>query len=162
MLLFSAVFVGLWIGATQRAEALYEFCPADVRIIPASAEPTAKFGFELTALGQRNVSAVIAFDTTGGWFTAAVPQTSITEKDRHYKGPSSEFVMRDWVSPFMHVQFPRPVSILHRWVMRAQASGDQFGWAAQGDVLCELHGWKRHTAAVSQVRFHDNGWRRLA
>jgi hypothetical protein len=125
------------IGAMQRADALYEFCPVDVRIMPAGADPAAKFGFELAALGPRNVSAVIAFDTTGGWFTAAVPQAVIAEKDRHYKGPSSEFIMRDWVSPVMYVQFPKPVNILHRWILSAQASGDQFGWAAQGNVLCE-------------------------
>ncbi len=137
MLLFVTVFLGLCLCATQRADALYAFCPADVRIIPAGADAAAKFGFELTALGPRSVSAVIAFDTTDGWFTAAVPQTSLTEKDRHYKGPSSEFNMRDWISPVMYVQFPKPVTIVHRWVMSAQATGDQFGWAAQGSVLCE-------------------------
>jgi hypothetical protein len=105
------VFMILCVCTAQRASALYEFCPADVRIISANNEATAKIGFQLAALGPRSVSATIALDTTAGWFTGAVPQTALVERDRQYKGPSSEFMMRDWVSPIMYMQFVvRPIS----------------------------------------------------
>jgi hypothetical protein len=135
---FTVVFVLL--GFAQPAEARVEFCPASLRIEavgegPAK-RPAVTFGFELVALGPRTLDATIAFDTDAGWFTATVPPVTLTERDRHYNGPSNGFVDPEWVSPTTSVRFPKSVRVLHAWVSTALAIGDTFGWSSQGPVPC--------------------------
>lgn len=137
--LFAVFFAALFLSM-HRALALYEFCPTDIRSAPVAPKTDGSatiYGFQLTALGPRSATATIAFDTDAGWFTAQVPTTTLVQKDRHYVGKFSEFTLRDWVSPTMYLQFAQPVNIRQRWVLHAAATGDQFGWAAQGDVTCE-------------------------
>lgn len=138
--LFAVFFAVLFLLSMHRALALYEFCPTDIRtaaVSPKADGSATVYGFQLTALGPRSVSATIAFDTDAGWFTAQVPSTTLAQKERHYTGQFSDFTMRDWISPIMYLQFAQPVKLRQQWVLHALATGDQFGWAAQGDVLCE-------------------------
>jgi len=126
--------------AVGRCEARVEFCPASLRMEAVGEGPAkradAMFGFELVALGPRTVSATIAFDTDGGWFTAVVPPVTLTERDRHFNGPSNGFVDPEWISPTTYVRFPNPVRVNHAWVSTALATGDGFGWSVQGPVEC--------------------------
>src|SRR5581483_9329611 len=63
---------------------------------------------------------------------------TLLEKDRHYSGPSSSFVRRDYVSPVLYARFPTALKISHAWVYTAQAQNDgPFGWQAQGLVRCD-------------------------
>jgi TonB family protein len=129
--------LGLW--STKPAQAIAEFCPARLAMRPIDGGPptgSRLFGFDLTAQGPRSVTAILAFDTNVGWYTAALPTVAIDEKDRHYTSPWADFVRRDFVSPKMYLQFPAAVNIKHVWVYTAQATGDDFGWAAKGQVTC--------------------------
>ncbi|HET9392354.1 MAG TPA: energy transducer TonB [Candidatus Rubrimentiphilum sp.] len=94
------------------------------------------YGFELVALGPRTVDATITFDTDAGWFKILVPPITLTERDRHYNGPSNGFVDPEWVSPATYVRFPKPVRVNHAWISSALSVGDSFGWSAQGPVDC--------------------------
>lgn len=127
--------------STSRALAVVEFCPASLRIEPVGEgqvkRPSALYGFALNAFGPRTVSAVLAFETDGGWFTATVPAVTLMEIDRQYNGPSNGFVDREWVSPPAYVRFPRTVTIIHTWVSSAMSLGDSFGWSGRGPVTCE-------------------------
>lgn len=154
---FLAAFIGVtfFLCALRPASATAEFCPAmlDYQRTGASetlpsreaspsgngAIPAPLYGFELTALDTRTITnATLAFDTTAGWFTVRVPMVTLAEKDRHYTGPSSTFVRRDYVSPLMYVRFPDAVTIRHAWVYSASASGDgAYGWQAKGVVPCD-------------------------
>ncbi len=126
------------------ASAISEFCPATLNIravgVGASSEstPAQVYGFDLGAVAPRALTATLAFDTSGGWYTLAVPQTELTEKDRHYTSPSATFIRRDYVSPIMYVRFPANVVIQRSWVYGAQAFDD--GWAAKGRVTCDPPG----------------------
>jgi hypothetical protein len=79
---------------------------------------------------------MVALDTNAGWFTVDVPTATLREKDRHYKGPSADFVKRDWASDIMYVRFAKPVVVAHSWVAVANSSGDTMGWADKGNVAC--------------------------
>ena len=126
-----------WSGADARATA--EFCPARLTMRPIdgdAATGSRMFGFDLSAQGPRTVTAMLAFDTDAGWFTAAVPPVAIGEKDRHYTSPWADFMRRDFVSAKMYLQFPAAVKVRRAWVYAAQAADDDFGWTAQGQVKC--------------------------
>lgn len=122
--LFCAAFVAFSHGCAQ---AMIEFCPAALHVQAVGAQsaddatPAAVYGFNLTALAPRSVSATVAFDTSAGWFTIDVPQTALTEKDRHYTMRGVRFMRRDYVSPVMYVRFPQSVTLNHSWVYH---SGD--------------------------------------
>jgi hypothetical protein len=138
--LICAAFFVTWHG---RAQAMTEFCPARLHIAGVSpdgvghAAPRSLYGFDLFALGSRNVSATIAFDTSAGWFEIDVPQQPLTLKLRHYHTPYVKFVRRDYVSPVIYVQFPNDVALNHVWVYSATAQDDgAFGWAPRGLVSC--------------------------
>lgn len=150
MLMSAALFACMH----RAASAMAEFCPAVLEYQRAGSgealtndadngatqAPSAPlYAFELQALGARTITnATLAFDTTGGWFTVSVPATTLTVKERHYTGPSSTFVRRDYVSQMMYARFPDAVSIRHAWVYVAMASGDgAFGWQAKGAVQCD-------------------------
>ncbi|HEV2261836.1 MAG TPA: hypothetical protein VGR69_06085 [Candidatus Rubrimentiphilum sp.] len=141
VLLLSALIPAcLWFSQTH-AVAQSEFCPADFEIAPVgnvkSGEPASLYGFALTALGPRTLTATLAFDTSAGWFMVTVPPVSLTEKDRHYSGPSSSWIRPDWISPIMYMRFGVPVLITRSWVYRAHVVNDQGShWAAQGEVTC--------------------------
>src|SRR5436305_8578959 len=116
---FIALVAVLFTLCTARANAIAEFCPANILIKPVSPNadaPSLLYGFELTADGQRTVTAAIAVDTDSGWFSVAVPAAALHEKDRHYKGPSADFIRREWTSDIMYVRFSKPVIIAHSWV----------------------------------------------
>jgi len=132
----AAVFFA-WSGAHALATA--EFCPARLAMRPidgGAATGSRIFGFNLSAQGPRTVTAMLAFDTDAGWFTAAVPPVAIAEKDRRYTSPWADFMRRDFVSEKMYLQFPAAVKVRRAWVYAAQAANDDFGWTAQGQVKC--------------------------
>jgi hypothetical protein len=135
-----ALAICIFIGFAQHAEARVEFCPVSLRTEAVGEGPAgrlaAMYGFELVALGPRTVGATITFDTDSGWFTIAVPPITLTERDRHFNGPSNGFVVPEWISPTTYVRFPKPVRVNHEWVSSALAIGDTFGWNAQGPVSC--------------------------
>jgi TonB family protein len=143
--LIAALIVAAFFLALHRpASAMAEFCPATLnyqRVGPDTAkdQPGDLYGFNLSALGPRTISsAVLAFDTSAGWYTVEVPGMPISEKERHYSNPTVSFVRHDYVSPKLYVRFPRAVHIDHAWVYNAQALNDgPFGWMAQGDVICD-------------------------
>ncbi|HEY9181341.1 MAG TPA: TonB family protein [Candidatus Baltobacteraceae bacterium] len=123
------------------ASAMAEFCPAHLTyeaVAPDSPNPPPAqlYGFDLSALTSRTLtSATLAFDTTAGWYTVAVPSTALSAKVRHYTGNLS-FAERDYVSPKMYVRFPQAVAVSHAWVYSAAATGDGFGWEQKGGVIC--------------------------
>lgn len=135
--LFCAAFVAF---AHSRAQAMIEFCPAQVDMAAVGAKaggPAALYGFELTALGSRTVSGTIAFDTDQGWYTADLPAVGLFAKIRTYSSIETEFSRRDFVSPRMYVNFPVKVKIRESWMYRASALNDgAFGWQSQGTVQC--------------------------
>lgn len=137
---------------------MVEFCPAvlqyarvgsDTSLIrqqssrdsdgKATTETSSLFGFELTALGPRTLTATrLAFDTSGGWYTLDVPSIALSAKERHYSAPWVKFIRRDYVSPVLYVHFPQAVTIAHAWVYQATAQNDgAFGWQAIGPVFCD-------------------------
>lgn len=120
-------FAALFAFPHARAQAMLEFCPATLHVEAVVAHashdtgPAAVYGFNLSALAPRSVSATLAFDTSAGWFTADVPAVTLAEKDRHYTLRGGRFVHPDYVSPVMYLRFPRAVTLNHSWVFR---SGD--------------------------------------
>lgn len=145
-----------------RAQAMIEFCPASLGIEAVSTgaskdqstKPAALYGFDLSALGPRSVSATLAFDTSGGWFKIDVPPASIVEKLRHYTTTYTTFTRRDFVSPVMYVLFPQPVTLTHSWVYSANAQHDGgFGWEQQGTVMCDPPSGAKPTNAGRPARF---------
>lgn len=123
-----------------RAQAMIEFCPAQVDIAAVGVKPgapAALYGFELTALGLRTVAGTIPFDTDHGWYTADVPPVGLFAKIRAYSSIETEFSRRDFVSPRMYLNFPANVKIREAWLYRASALNDgAFGWQRQGMVQC--------------------------
>ncbi len=137
--IFFVAVVALSLATGVAARAMAEFCPARLAVRPIDDAPVTGsrlYGFDLIAQGPRSVTAMLALDTDAGWFTATVPPVIIGEKDRHYTSPWADFVRRDWVSPKMYLRFPVALKLKHAWVYTAQASGDDFGWAAKGQVTC--------------------------
>lgn len=144
--LFAAFICAVLFAALYRpAFALAEFCPASVRIQPVASADTwqigdssaALYGFELSALGSRTASGVIAFDTDSGWYTADVPFVG----------------QRDFVSPRMYVRFPSAVTVMNAWMYHAQAVDDgKFGWQAKGEIQCAPppRARKQHEPVVSE------------
>jgi hypothetical protein len=120
--------------AHRRASATVEFCPASLDLEEIAAHSDSKpvaalYAFDLSAFGPRTISATLVFDTSAGWFTVDVPDTTLVGDGKN------------WHSPTMYVQFPKPVTINHRWVYSAKTSGDgSFGWARQGTVTCDPPG----------------------
>lgn len=119
------------------ASAMTEFCPAELHYaaVGSSSEgsttpqPASVYGFDLSALGPRIATATLAFDTSGGWYTVDVPQTTLVEKDRHYEPFGSRTVLHDWITPIMYVRFPQAVAVNDAWVYAATATGDgTYGW----------------------------------
>jgi len=129
--IFLAFICGIFALSAQNAQALAEFCPARLALkavgsTTATARgPASLFGFELSAMGPRSVGAMLAFDTSGGWFTAAVPPIALTENVLHY------------TEMFGKLTLPGRVTIAHAWVYSATATGDgDFGWEKQGLFVC--------------------------
>jgi TonB family protein len=120
-------FAALFTFSHAQAQAMLEFCPATLHVQAVGADrnddaaPAEVYGFDLSALVPRSVSATLAFDTSAGWYTADVPTVSLAEKDRHYTLRGVRFVHRDFVSPVMYLRFPQAVKLNHSWVYR---SGD--------------------------------------
>lgn len=155
------VFLGAFIGATfflcahKPASAMTEFCPAKLEYqavgqSDGATDPAPLYGFALTALGPRTISAsTLAFDTSAGWYTVQLPAVTLAEKVRHYTSPVVSFTRHDYVSSVLYARFPQPVRIEHAWVSSAAAQGDgAFGWQAQGSVTCD----PPPAAAADQVR----------
>jgi hypothetical protein len=125
--------------AHRPASAMVELCPATLNFgHVGTAMPASLYGFDLTALGPRSiVSARLALDTNLGWYVVDVPAVALSQKNRRYHGPSSNYTRHDWVSPVMYARFPRPAAIAHAWVYRIAVKDDaMFGWSEQGSVLC--------------------------
>ena len=140
---FLAFICGIFALTTQNAQALAEFCPARLALkaVASTASttrgPASLFGFELSAMGPRSVGATLAFDTSGGWFTATVPPVALTESDMHYTEMFGKLTLPEWDSPVMYARFPSRVTIAHAWVYSAAATGDgDFGWEKQGLFAC--------------------------
>lgn len=120
-----------------RAMAITEYCPAVITVAPVGTSAQASvYGFELSALSPRTVSADVAFDTSAGWFSAHVPESQLSETSHYYAAPWGAFVRDLAVSPVMYVQFPKPVAVAHAFVTHASAQGDAFGWHNRGPVSC--------------------------
>jgi hypothetical protein len=139
VVMIAALTAALFAWPAAHAQAIAEFCPANVFIKPVGVkpdDPAALYGFEIIAEGPRTVKTVVALDTNAGWFTVDVPSAALREKNRRYKGPSADFIRRDWVSDVMYVRFARPVVVAHSWVAVAKSSGDTMGWAEKGNVAC--------------------------
>jgi TonB family protein len=140
-------------STVKPAMAISEFCPARFVMEPVKqvdTTTTSLFGFELVAEGSRSVSAILAFDTGEGWFTASTPTMVLHEKDRHYTSPSATFIKRTWISPIMYLKFPSHVTISYAWVYSAQSTGDDFGWSKMGLVLCQPESGARSTNPLRQ------------
>lgn len=111
--------------AHGRAQAMVEFCPAALHVRAVGAEqrndaaPAALYGFDLSARSARSVSARLAFDTSGGWFTVDVPQITLTEQDRHYTLRGMQITDRNYASPVMYVRFPKTLTLNHSWIYRS-------------------------------------------
>lgn len=125
------------------ATAMVEFCPAHLQYERAGngtsqAQTASLYGFELTAMGPRTITAsTLAFDTDKGWFTVDVPAVSLVEKDRHYENQWASFTHHDYISPTMYTRFPSDVTIAHAWVFTASAKSDGgFGWQSKSTVTC--------------------------
>lgn len=150
----AAIFLSLH----RPASAMVEFCPAHLNYERVGtgtllmrrqagsdqtgglqSETLAMYGLDLSALGPRTItSATLIFDTSDGWYRVSVPALTLAEKDRHYTGPSSTFVRKDFVSPIFYVRFPKNLSVGHAWVDTASAQGDPvFGWDNRGVVQCD-------------------------
>jgi TonB family protein len=140
VLCIAFICAGLFALAHRPALAVVEYCPASLAYQPVGKDRTAAlFGIELNALGPRSVTAgTLAFDTSGGWYTAKIPSMVITKKERHYTSPSATFTRSDWISPIVYVRFPSAITISHAWVDEIQVAGDgAFGWQERGNVQCD-------------------------
>lgn len=147
VIVVALIGAALFLSVHRAASAMAEFCPATLhyeRVGAQSAkdEPGDLYGFNLSALGPRTITAAtLAFDTSGGWYTLSVPPVALGEKDRHYSGAGVRFVRRDYVSAKLYVRFPQAVNIDRAWVFTANAQNDgPFGWQAQGNVACDPPG----------------------
>lgn len=133
-----AVTLGAVLFSCGRAAATTEFCPAVLDYAPvASAANATTYGIQLRALSQRRVAVTIAFDTSAGWFTADLAQTSLSPNVRTMplKYPVDIGLA---TSPVGYVRFPSAVHVNHAFVTSAQSFGDIFGWSARGTVTCPL------------------------
>lgn len=93
---------------------------------------------ELAAFGPRTVTASLAFDTSAGWYTVAVPAMELSNKTRQLRAPGDVITFEDATSHIAFVRFPQPVRIKGGWVSSAIATGDGiFGWQAKGLVSCD-------------------------
>lgn len=138
------VFLGLLLCAgflafdRHAALAVTEFCPAQLNYeaVGEPAGPTQLYSFVLEAYGPRTVVARLGFHTGEGWYTLALPNVALTEKDVKYYTPASSFIEKLWVSPTMYADFASPVTVKSAWVRTAESQGDSFGWDSKGVVDC--------------------------
>jgi hypothetical protein len=153
----AVIFAALFALSYYHASAMVEYCPAHLSIErvqdrtalartqsarddtgTAAVVKSSTFGFTLSALGPRTfTSATLAFDTSAGWYTVALPEVTLIEKDRHYRDTGVGYIRHDWVTRVMYVAFPSAITIAHAWVYEATVHGDPlFGWDEKGTVLC--------------------------
>lgn len=138
-----------------RASATTEYCPAVLTLAPVGSSASAGiYGFELSALSPRSVSATLAFDTSAGWFTAHVPLSQLSETSQYYAAPWGAFVRDLANSQVMYVQFPKPVTVAHAFVTRASSEGDVFGWHDRGPVSCPPPGVPNPLAPQTPPKVH--------
>lgn len=118
------------------ASAMVEYCPA--RLSFEHVQDRTALAFILSALGPRTItSATLAFDTTAGWYTVALPKITLLEKDRHYSGPAMNYVRHEWVTPVMYVEFPAQLTVSHAWPYEIAVQDDPyFGWDVKGNFIC--------------------------
>lgn len=136
----------LLLGATQKAEARTEMCPAVIGWapgIPASIDGrSSSLAFELSAYAPRTiVAAAVVADTDGGWYTWDVENVALSQQ-------------KDWArSDWLAVYFPKPVFVRHAWVVKARTSGDAlYGWDSLGEVACSLPSFRSASYGVQKSR----------
>jgi TonB family protein len=128
---FTAALIGaaFFAFAHCNAVAATQLCPGlkyeRVGARDDAGRPGALYGIEITDAQPRTVTrGTLAFDTSAGWFTAAVANLTIQEKDRHYSAPSISFVRHDYVSPKIYARFPQAIAIAHAWLYEASMDGN--------------------------------------
>ncbi len=135
-LLVLTASVLLFFGFAQRAQAAGEFCPAtlDLKAVgdTGTQSKTALYGFTLNAGASKIISGILAFETEAGWYSAAVPNVTITPTVRHFIDPDGTHrALPAWTSPVMYVRFSQPVTLMNAFVLgaNAEACPPQPRWA---------------------------------
>jgi hypothetical protein len=130
------VLVSLAAGATTTSARAsnrgpVEFCAATASVAfpigAAFGTPSRTFGYDLTALTPRTVSATLVADTTAGWYswTAGNVALANTQRAAHIRTLPREFHLMPHetaASPTLAVTFPVPLAIRHLWVTSAQGA----------------------------------------
>ncbi len=129
-------------GATARAQALPETCPAVLTIPVGTAAAThvgtTHVGLAISAASARTVSGDLTIRTDHGWFTAAFPAEKLQPAALQFvNGLKAIRIWHGYMSPILYLNFSRPVSIVSMWISDARATGDSVGWAEQGTVSCD-------------------------
>jgi len=146
IVIVAAIAVGLGFCLCARAEAMVEFCPAQVLGYHAVLEPghgnaSDIYGYKIGALGKRTVGGTIAIQTDAGWFTAPFSALPLNAETRILETSTQRYERTDFTAKTQFVRFPRVVDVQRMWVVEAAATGDgPFGWNAKGTVPCDPPG----------------------
>jgi TonB family protein len=123
-----------------RAQAITEYCPAEVGMFHAVDHDDASlslYAFTLSAESARSVGGTVLVDSNGGWFVVQFPPAQLTAHTYNYASNYVRFTRTEYESEPIYVRFPLAVKVENAYLAQARSTGDQlFGWDARGDVSC--------------------------
>jgi len=150
--LAAAIFFVSLCGLTiTQAKAAGEFCPATLDLKPVGSgtqNKAALYGFTLNAGASKIISGILAFETASGWYSASVPNLTITPTVRHFIDPDGTHrALPAWTSPVMYVRFSQPVALMNAFVLgaNAEACPPQPRWALVPKTKARPQSWIRNS-----------------
>ena len=127
----AALIAACTVSARAATAGKVEFCPA-VAGVPfpigaAFGTASRTFGYDLTALTPRTVTATLVADTSAGWYrwTASDVALQNTTRAPHLRAMPRQFRLMPYTiaaTPTLSVAFPQALTIRHLWVTAANGT----------------------------------------